>query len=195
MSSINYLNCMFFLGVSNQTLYPTHPPNLADPAWEPAVPMPVRVGNRSPIPKSETRGSVDKLEHGKPISTDPTEKHTRNSFLHRLKYFAGMILSDLSRSGEISSRSGLISSRSRRDLARSLRDRAWSCWDLPRSLQVRPNLVEISQDLFEIRSDPAKISRFWQKSGTIRTIRAQLENFDVRPPKPLSSAGRRRIHF
>ena len=45
------------------------------------------------------------------FSTDPTGKHTGNSFLHRFEWFASMILSDLPRSGEISSRYGLISSR------------------------------------------------------------------------------------
>ena len=46
--------------------------------------------------------------------------------------------------------------------------------------EIGPDLVEISLDLFEIgqaffeiRSDPAKISKFWQKSSAILTIRAR----------------------
>ena len=68
------------VGVSNQIRYPTHPPNPADPDREPADPTPVTVGGGSPIPKSESGGSVDGLKHGKPISTDPTGKHTGKAF-------------------------------------------------------------------------------------------------------------------
>ena len=71
---------LWLVGVSNQTRYPTHPSNPVDPAREPADPTPVTVGGGSPIPKSESGGSVDGLKHGKPISTDPTGKHTGKAF-------------------------------------------------------------------------------------------------------------------
>ena len=60
--------------------HPTHPPNPADLAREQADPTSVTVGGGSPISKSESGGSVDVLKHGKPISTDPTGKHTRKAF-------------------------------------------------------------------------------------------------------------------
>ena len=40
----------------------------------------------------------------------------------------------------------------------------------PNLFEIGPDLVEISQALFEIRTNPAKISRFWQKSDAILTI-------------------------
>ena len=192
------------LGVSNQTRYPTHPPNPSDPAWEPADPKSVTVGGGSPIPKSESGGSVDGLKHGKPISTDPTGKHTGKTF--SVDWSSSPVwFCPICRDPARSRRYLAWSLRDRawcrrdlawslRDLAGSLRDQAWSRWDLPRSLRVRPKLVEISQALFEIRTDPAKISRFWQKSGVILTIRVRPENFDVRPLEPSPSAGRRRVH-
>ena len=182
------------LGVSNQTQYLTHPPNPANLAQEPADPTPVTVGGGSLIPNSKTGGLVDGLEHGKSISTNLTRKHIGNSFLCWLKLFVGMIFSDL-----IEIRQDLIKIwpdlfEIHQDLAGSLQNWASSHWDLPRSLQVRPNLIEISQDLFKIRLDLAKISIFRQKSGVIRIVRAQPENFDVRPPELFPVVGWQRVH-
>ena len=73
------------LEVSNQTQYPTHPPNPVDPARELADSTLATVSGGSLIPKSEIGRSVDGLEHGKSISTDLIGKHTGNSFLCRLK--------------------------------------------------------------------------------------------------------------
>ena len=71
----------FVLVVTSQTRYLTHPPNRANLA----NPTPAMVGGGSQIPKSEIGRSVDGLEHGKLISTDPIRKHTKNSFLRKLK--------------------------------------------------------------------------------------------------------------
>ena len=146
--------------MSNQARYLTHLPNPPDPTREPADPTLVTVGGGSLILKSESGGSVDGLKHGKLTSTDPTGKHTRKAF--SVDWSSSPVWFCLIC----------------RDPARYCRYLAWSLWsrwDLPRSLQVRPKLVEIIQALFEIRSDPAKISGFWQKSGTILTIRVRPE--------------------
>ena len=158
------------VGVSNQTRYPTHPPNPADPARKPADPTPVTVGGKFPIPKSEFGGSVDGLKHGKPISTDPTGKHTGKAFSV-----------DWSSSPVRFCPICRDPARSRRDLTESLQDRAWSCWDQPRSLRNPVRSSKNKQISAKIRRDsynPSPSGKLWRSTTwTVAVGRSAMDPF------------------
>ena len=88
------------LGVSNQTHQPTHPPNQTDPAQEPADLTPAMVSDRSPLPKPEISGSVDKLELGKPIFNRPNRKTHQKQLSPSIEVVCLSILSNLSLRGQ-----------------------------------------------------------------------------------------------